>query len=58
MKQHTPGMPEMADLDRSGMDLRRTIASEGKGLKGFTADHGKTRMRNQKKIYGSLPKKR
>ena len=58
MKQHTPGMPEMKDLERSGMDLRRTIASAGPGLKGFTANHGKTRMRNQKKIYDSLPKKR
>lgn len=51
-------MPTMQDLGKSGMDLRRTIASEGKGLKGFTKDHGKTRMKTQKKIYSNIRKSR
>lgn len=51
-------MPTMADLDKSGMDLRRTIATEGKGLKAFTRDQGATRMRNQNKIYSGIRKSR
>ncbi len=42
------------DLERSGMDQRRTIASSGSKLKGFTKDHGATRMRNSAKIYSSI----
>ena len=51
-------LPTLQELDRTKMDQRRTIATEGKGqLKSFTQDHAATRMRNARKIYGSLPKK-
>lgn len=43
--------PEISDLERTGMDARRTIATEGKGLKAFTRNQGQTRMRNQARIY-------
>ena len=46
--------PTYADLSQSGVDIRRTIATEGGKLKGFTKDHAKTRMRNSSKIYGSI----
>ena len=46
--------PTYADLSQSGVDIRRTIATEGGKLKGFTKDHGKTRQRNSAKIYSSI----
>ncbi len=49
--------PSIQELGKTGMDIRRTIATEGKGLGAFTRNQGATRMRNQKKIYSSLPKK-
>lgn len=49
--------PSVQELAKTGMDIRRTIATGGKGLGAFARDQSKTRMRNQKKIYSSLPKK-
>ena len=51
-------LPTLQDLDRTGLDQRRTVATEGKGqLARFTQDHAATRMRNARKIYSSLPRK-
>ena len=46
------------DLEATKMDQRRTLATEGKGLKAFTKNQGKTRMKNQGKIYSSIKRSR
>ncbi len=49
--------PSYQDLLNSGMDLRRTIATEGKGLKAFTRDHAASRKKVASKVNKAYAKR-
>lgn len=51
------GVPTYKDLLRSGMDQRRTIATEGKGLKAFTKDHSASRKKVVNKVNKEYAKR-
>lgn len=50
-------VPTYKDLLRSGMDQRRTIATEGEGLKAFTKDHSASRKRVTNKVNEAYAKR-
>lgn len=50
-------VPTYQDLERTGMDQRRTIATEGKGLKAFTRDHAASRKKVANKVNKAYAKR-
>lgn len=51
------GVPTYQDLLRSGMDQRRTIATEGKGLKAFTKNQKASRKKVVDKVNRAYAKR-